>query len=88
VFLARVVHAEAREGSPLAYFRGKFAGLSWRRTQQCTQGCAPRCSSAVRVSVAGWLGGQTLDGLVTNGPIERQTPVDHEYLTGYIPGVG
>jgi flavin reductase (DIM6/NTAB) family NADH-FMN oxidoreductase RutF/DNA-binding GntR family transcriptional regulator len=24
VFLARVVHAEAREGSPLAYFRGKF----------------------------------------------------------------
>lgn len=24
VFLARVVHAEAREGSPLAYFRGRF----------------------------------------------------------------
>jgi flavin reductase (DIM6/NTAB) family NADH-FMN oxidoreductase RutF/DNA-binding GntR family transcriptional regulator len=24
VFLARVVHAEARDGSPLAYFRGKF----------------------------------------------------------------
>ncbi len=24
VFLARVIHAEARDGSPLAYFRGKF----------------------------------------------------------------
>jgi 4-nitrophenol 2-monooxygenase / 4-nitrocatechol 4-monooxygenase, reductase component len=24
VFLAQVIHAEAREGSPLAYFRGRF----------------------------------------------------------------
>ena len=62
-----------------SHFSGRFPARAGKRPDEALFGVV---SQHVPANVP------TSDGLVADGSIERQTPVDHDDLTGHIPRVG